>query len=101
MLVSLPSELLLDILKNLPARDLATIQIVSRAFRSFVVTHEEAIYFHAATYHRFIPANAIPGEKAQLAPTRVASSVKSWKDICEQHSLPIQVHTTHTFGSKV
>jgi hypothetical protein len=85
MLVALPSELVLDILKDLPVWDLAAIQLVSSTFHLLVEAHEDSVYLNAAVYHRFAPSSATPDQSARFTPARVkvALGAQSWKDLCE------------------
>lgn len=83
-MLSLPTELVLDILAHLPLDSIAIVPQVCRSWYTFVANNRTAIYHEAALFHGFIPSLLSTSlEELDLwYSKRSLKRVHDWQDLC-------------------
>lgn len=89
MLLSLPPELLLSILKLLPVSDIATCIATCKSFKTFIDQHESTVYRQVAAHPslRLIPHDQILfSDVVSLGwhSKRFLGEAGNWKELCKR-----------------
>lgn len=88
MLLSLPSELLLSILRHLSLTDLAACILTCKAFKAVIDECESTVYHQAAAHPslRLIPHDELLFSEILplgLVSSRFLGEAKTWKQLCK------------------
>ena len=81
MLLSLPLDIILEILSNFQIHELHSIQLASRVFNEIVRANESQLYHTLAIQYNFVEPSSLLDDVSGQFPGPLLDSLRNWKDL--------------------